>query len=225
MDKIKTRKNKRPKYAESEDEDSEYEIESEYEESEHDIKTDKKKTPKTTNTKKKINKIIICDEDEDDFVRKELSYDEDVMSEDSIDDINEIKMSLGKKRKRSLKQGKDETKLKRLTVKKKLVSKKGGISKENKENDGNIEKIIKIAKKDLPLLDPNFNLEENYFYQDLPKSQWDQIKNFIMVYLNECKEDKIILKVFFDNYSKLKRGEHNIQKLKKMYVLIIIFTF
>ena len=76
---------------------------------------------------------------------------------------------------------------------------------------------LRSKKKEKFVLDPNFNLEASYFYQDVNKTQWDQIRIFILSYLKENKNDTITLNGFFSKFPNLKKGEHNIVQLRKMY--------
>ena len=78
--------------------------------------------------------------------------------------------------------------------------------------------ILKSIPKPKPIepWDPNFNLEEKYFYQNIKESEWDEIKNFLNDYLSNNKTDISTLENFFINYPNMYKGSHNTDKLKEM---------
>ena len=84
----------------------------------------------------------------------------------------------------------------------------------NQTNNNNkiIQKKV-VLKKDL-IYDPDFDYKSNYFYQNIPDSDWDKIKLF----LNNCFSGQIPsetqLKNFFDGYPNIKKG--NIEKLQEL---------
>ena len=70
-----------------------------------------------------------------------------------------------------------------------------------------------IQKKDL-IYDPNFDLESNYFYQEISESEWDDIKSF----LSKCFQGQTLsesyLQNYFSSHPKIKKG--NIEKLQSI---------
>ena len=71
--------------------------------------------------------------------------------------------------------------------------------------------MLRAAKKIItPVLDPNFNIDENYFYQELTNNEWDEIKNFI---LSKETLKEIDIENFFSSYPKIFKGSDNINKL------------
>jgi len=214
MNKVR-RKLKKPKYVESE-EDSSVSQESDVE-----LETNKKTTTKQTAAKKttktnKKKKYDTDDEDEDflpdeeSSITSELSDEEKNVSECSQDESTKPEKTLTqKKRKRN--NSKSTNNLNGMAVKEKENTKESSITEANSK-----EKMTKSSRKEKFILDPKFNLEESYFYQDVSKSQWDQIRIFIMNYLKDNKTDNSILKDFFQNYPNLKKGEHNMNQLRKM---------
>ena len=78
--------------------------------------------------------------------------------------------------------------------------------------------ILKSIPKPKPIepWDPNFNLEERYFYQEIKQSEWDEIKNFLTDYLSTNKTDLPTLENFFMNYPNMYKGSDNTDKLKEM---------
>ena len=74
----------------------------------------------------------------------------------------------------------------------------------------------KAPKKEKLLLDPEYNHSERYYYQDLEENHWEEIRGFILSYLVEGRNNEGELKVFFDAHPKVKKGDHNVKKLKTM---------
>ena len=99
---------------------------------------------------------------------------------------------------------------------------------ENKNEEENDNKPILLKSKKKTILksipkpkpiepwDPNFNLEERYFYQEIKQSEWDEIKNFLTDYLSTNKTDLPTLENFFMNYPNMYKGSDNTDKLKEM---------
>ena len=102
------------------------------------------------------------------------------------------------------------------------------IENKNPEEEENDNKPILLKSKKKTLLksipkpkpiepwDPNFNLEERYFYQEIKQSEWDEIKNFLNDYLSTNKTDLPTLENFFNNYPNMYKGSDNTDKLKEM---------
>jgi len=200
------RKKINPKYIESED-DSDAFIESDYEVS---YISNLNAVPSPKRTKKsQMNRE--SESYEDSIYEISLNECESIGEESEI--IPSSNNIIQRKRKRNLpKLKKSPDSIKRLTVKKKLTDK---FKNKNETSKFDIENNTK--KKEVNKLDPSFNIDECYFYQELPKSEWDQLKNFVFNYLRECKDDKSLLKENLEKFPKLKKGEHNIIKLKKLY--------
>ncbi len=62
-------------------------------------------------------------------------------------------------------------------------------------------------------LDPNFDLEKNYFFKEMNSKQWEEIKKFINdSFIN--KTDHTKLSKFFNSYKSLLKG--NVLKLREL---------
>ena len=71
--------------------------------------------------------------------------------------------------------------------------------------------ILRAAKKlNTSELDPNYNLDENYFYQSLTQKEWEEISNFLSS-PTEITEEQ--LQTFFSSYPKITKGSENINNL------------
>ena len=71
--------------------------------------------------------------------------------------------------------------------------------------------ILRAAKKlNTNELDPNYNIDENYFYQPLSNNEWDEISNFLSSPTTITEEQ---LENFFSSYPKLSKGSENINNL------------
>lgn len=157
------------------------------------------------------------DSEEDDEEFEASDSDEEAEDEESVeesgDDV-EDKIKTGKKRQADSnletpgKGGAKETK-----------TKKGKAPKESKApKEVKVKEVkVKAPKKVKLLLDPEYNHEERYFYQDLEETQCEEIRGFILSYLIGGKNDEIELRTFFAAHPKLKKGDHNVKKLKTMY--------
>ena len=70
-----------------------------------------------------------------------------------------------------------------------------------------------IQKKDI-IYDPNFDVESNYFYQEISESEWDDIRSFI----SKCFQGQIpsesYLQNYFSSHPKIKKG--NVEKLQSI---------
>ena len=84
----------------------------------------------------------------------------------------------------------------------------------NQTNNNNkvIQKKV-VLKKDL-IYDPDYDYKSNYFYQDIPDSDWDKIKLFLNNSFSGETPSETQLKNFFDGYPKIKKG--NIEKLQEL---------
>ena len=70
-------------------------------------------------------------------------------------------------------------------------------------------------KKEIPEpFDMTFNLEENYFYQNLPQTEWDEISKFVENFLKDNKTDENELQNFFNSHPNIRKG--NADKLLQM---------
>jgi len=92
--------------------------------------------------------------------------------------------------------------------------KKNGNKKEKKEKEKK-EKVPKDA------LDMTYDIEKNYFYQELTKDEFSKIQNYFESYFVngksfDAKKEAFEVKAFLDNYPNLRKGLGNIEKLKKM---------
>ena len=78
--------------------------------------------------------------------------------------------------------------------------------------------VLRAAKKplgDKPAIpepfDPNFKLNERYFYQNISVNEWSEINDFIEKFIDENMDEKD-LEEFFDAHPKISKG--NVDKLK-----------
>ena len=78
--------------------------------------------------------------------------------------------------------------------------------------------VLRAAKKplgDKPAIpepfDPNFKLNERYFYQNISVNEWSEINDFIEKFIDENMDEKD-LEEFFDTHPKISKG--NVDKLK-----------
>ena len=77
---------------------------------------------------------------------------------------------------------------------------------------------LNIKKENPEPFDMTFNLEDNYFYQIIPKNEWDEITTFLEKYLKENNSDEEQLKTFFNSHPNIRKG--NIDSLfEKIYSL------
>ena len=77
------------------------------------------------------------------------------------------------------------------------------------------EKPQPKKKEKKPLLDPNFNIDRDYFYQFLSNVEKDEIKNEIETYLSS--DYPLNLKLFFDKYPKISKSKDNISFVQNLY--------
>ena len=62
-------------------------------------------------------------------------------------------------------------------------------------------------KKEIPEpFDMTFDLDEQYFYKDIPNDEWEEITTFLENYLSEDNENEPELKKFFDSHSNIRKG-------------------
>ena len=84
-------------------------------------------------------------------------------------------------------------------------------TKKNNNTNLTLNKKKVVLKKEL-MYDPDFNVEKNYFYQNLSDTEWDKIKSFLRRAFTDQIPTQTQLQNFFDDYPKLKKG--NIEKLQ-----------
>lgn len=85
-------------------------------------------------------------------------------------------------------------------------------SSNNITTEGKI--LLRAAKKlNTNDLDPNYNIDENYFYQSLSSNEWDEISNFLSLSSEKTEEE---IKNFFSSYPKIQKGSDNINKLLEL---------
>ena len=85
-------------------------------------------------------------------------------------------------------------------------------SSNNITTEGKI--LLRAAKKlNTNELDPNYNIDENYFYQSLSSNEWDEISNFLSLSSEKTEEE---IKNFFSSYPKIQKGSDNINKLLEL---------
>ena len=51
-----------------------------------------------------------------------------------------------------------------------------------------------------------FDLEEQYFYKEIPNDEWEEITTFLENYLSEDNENEPELKKFFDSHPNITKG-------------------
>ena len=62
-------------------------------------------------------------------------------------------------------------------------------------------------KKEIPEpFDMTFDLEEQYFYKEIPNDEWEEITTFLENYLSEDNENEPELKKFFDSHPNIRKG-------------------
>ena len=79
---------------------------------------------------------------------------------------------------------------------------------------------LKIKKSIPEPFDTTFDLEENYFYKEISKKEWEEIISFLNNYLSESgdKPDESALKNFFDSHPNIKKGnaENLLEKINSL---------
>ena len=83
----------------------------------------------------------------------------------------------------------------------------------NYNNNNKSTKKKVVQKKDL-IYDPDYDYKSNYFYQNIPDSDWDKIKLFLNNSLSGQIPSETQLQNFFDGYPKIRKG--NIEKLQEL---------
>jgi hypothetical protein len=108
------------------------------------------------------------------------------------------------------------------TKEKNIKNKKenNGDNNDNKDNDKKPkkEKKEKVAKD---ALDLTYDIDKNYFYQNLNKEELNQLQEYFENYFLNAKafdenKEYLELKSFLDKYPNLRKGDFNIDKLNKM---------
>ena len=82
----------------------------------------------------------------------------------------------------------------------------------NTNNNISLNKKKVVLKKDL-VYDPDFDVNSNYFYQNLSDNEWNQIKTFLRRAFNEKVPTETQLKNFFAEYPNIIKG--NVEKLQE----------
>lgn len=126
--------------------------------------------------------------------------------EDGNDDKEIIKENKNGKNKKSKSVNNDNTQ---------EVSKDSLNKVNKKEKKEKKEKIPKDA------LDLTYDIEKNYFYQELTKEDLNKIQEFFECYFANSKgfdanKEAFEVKAFLDCYPNLRKGISNVEKLKKM---------
>jgi hypothetical protein len=98
--------------------------------------------------------------------------------------------------------------------------KKTGKKRKPKEKLSEEEKPKRKKKEKKPLLDPDFNLERDYFYQTLSAQEKEELKKQIENFFTADQE--IDLKGIFNNYSNLSKSQENINFVQNMYTKLLI---
>ena len=101
--------------------------------------------------------------------------------------------------------------------------KKTGKKRKPKEKLSEEEKPKRKKKEKKPLLDPDFNLERDYFYQTLSAQEKEELKKQIENFFTADQE--IDLKGIFNNYSNLSKSQENINFVQNMYTKLLIQHF
>ena len=66
------------------------------------------------------------------------------------------------------------------------------------------------------LLDSNYDIDKNYFYQKLTDSQWEEIKNYLEQFVKNKQINEQELNEFLDKFPELSKGSDHSEKLLKM---------
>lgn len=74
------------------------------------------------------------------------------------------------------------------------------------------------AKKDQnpDALDPTYDINKNYFYQNVPPKEWEEIQTFIQSYISSQKTDEESIKTFLSQHPNISKGASNSEKLLTM---------
>jgi hypothetical protein len=219
-EKVSTRrKNKKVSYRESDEEDED--LEDSYV-SHEDIERKRLTRKRNHDSESSEDDDYNLDEDEsynedEEDERGEDDEEEKDLKEDEVSrEVEDLKTDKTPGKNKKARGGKGARAKKTEKVTKEKKSKQEKKSKEPKPKKPAKEKVEKPPKKPKLLLDPDYKLEEAYFYQNLTNENWDEIKNYLNEYFTSCKNSTQELKSFFDNYPKLKKGDHNVAQLKKM---------
>ena len=140
---------------------------------------------------------------------------------------NEIQVPFSLQGEMNLVQEEEEQNMDGPTQKERLEKMLNKLNKDDNENEENnenenqekvvlrgVKKVIKTntpaklnIKKQIPEpFDSTFNLEENYFYTELPNNEWDEITSFLENYLSKDNADESQLKTFFSSHPNIKKG-------------------
>ncbi len=108
----------------------------------------------------------------------------------------------------------------RKTIEVKITNKK--IKKFNLNEKNKVEKIKKgkIPKANKHDLEENFDYYGNYFYQKITEKEWVEIDEFFRNYFRNKNSNLKVIKLFLEKFPNLKKGEDNINKFKKVYLVI-----
>ena len=90
--------------------------------------------------------------------------------------------------------------------------------KEDKTKENKSLKTIQRSKTGEfnELLDSNYDIDKNYFYQKLTDSQWEEIKNYLKQFVKNKQINEQELNEFLDKFPEISKGSDNSEKLLKM---------
>jgi hypothetical protein len=66
------------------------------------------------------------------------------------------------------------------------------------------------------ILDPSFDIEEEYFFKQLSSGEWTSIRNWLGDFISNGKTDGSLVKSFFAKYPSLRKGGDNVSALRKL---------
>lgn len=200
MEKNLRKNNKKPKYQEESDEDLE------------DVVDLERKRIMEDSYESKSDEDFNLDEEDDEV---ENNQEESENESESV----EKKITTGKKRKAAnnleVKVEKKNKTSKEKTPKEKAPKEKTKKTKEEKKPKEPKTKEKKVKPPKI-ILDPNFNIETDYFYQELQEKHWTEIKNFLKEFLTSPSGLISSIENFFITHPNLKKGHKNLEKLQNM---------
>ena len=65
-------------------------------------------------------------------------------------------------------------------------------------------------------LDLTYDINKNYFYQNVRPKEWEEIKDFIQSYISAKKTDEESIKTFLSQHPNISKGANNSERLLSM---------
>ena len=145
------------------------------------------------------------EEPDPEMARAKAEEDDYLMSKDDDDDDD---------KEDEKEENKDDIVMKEEPITEKTPAKVQSVKKDTTAKKTE-KKTEKKPKKTEPteLLDPTYDINTNYFYQNLSQKEWDDIKVYIKEFVSGNKTDGEILKTYLSQYPKLTKGGDNVTKL------------